>query len=105
MPIRLPLQAVPNQSLSALLDGQSYSLTIKEARGRMVATITINGVTAASGSRFFADTPLIPYAHLEGDGGNFILSTERDALPAYADFDVTQFLFYLTAAEVADARS
>ena len=71
----------------------------------MSATISINDVVVVSGDRFTADAPLIPYEHLEGAGGNFLITTEGDALPAFDQFDVTQFLFYLTAAEVADARS
>ena len=105
MPQRLALQAVPNQSFSALLDDQSYQITLKETQGVMSATIVLNDEVIISGSRFFADGPLIPYEHLEGDGGNFLLRTEQDALPAFDEFDVTQFLFYLSAAEVADARS
>lgn len=105
MPSRLPLRALANQALSALLDEQSYRLTFKETRGVMSVSISINDVTVISGSRFFADAPLIPYAHLEGAGGNFLVTTEGGAIPDFKQFDVTQFLFYLTAEEVADARS
>ena len=105
MPFRLPLRAIANQALSALLDEQSYRLEFKSTRGVMVVTISIDGEPVVSGSRFFSDGLLIPYPHLEGAGGNFVLSTEGDALPAFDQFDVTQFLTYLTAAEIADARA
>lgn len=104
MAIRLPLQAVPNQSFSIQLDGLRYFVEIKAARGIMAATITIDDEVAMTGARFFADTPLIPHASLESGGGNFIMTTELDAIPDYTLFDVTQFLFYLTAADLADAR-
>lgn len=105
MPSRLPLQPTANQALSALLDGQSYRLEFKATRGVMAVSISINDVVVVSGDRFFADAPLIPYAHLEGDGGNFLITTEGDSIPDFAQFDVTQFLIYLTAAEVASARA
>lgn len=105
MSSRLPLQAVPNQAFSALLDGLSYRITLKQAAGVMVATISIDDEEVISGSRFFADSPLIPYPHLENSGGNFVLTTEGDALPVFDQFGVTQFLIYVTAAEVADARA
>jgi len=105
MSFRLPLNTIANQSLSAVFDGQSYQLEFKVAAGVMVVTIAVNGDIVVAGSRFFANAPLIPYRHLEGEGGNFILTTELDALPDYNEFDVTQFLVYLTAAEVSSARS
>lgn len=104
MPVRLVLQAVANQSFTTLLDGITYEISLKQAAGVMVATIALDGTNVLSGSRFFADTPLITYEYLEAAGGNFIMQTEADALPDFEQFDVTQFLFYLTAAEVADAR-
>ena len=105
MSSRLPLQAVPNQAFSALLDGLSYRITLKQATGVMVATISIDDEEVISGSRFFADSPLIPYPYIENGGGNFVMTTEGDALPAFDQFGVTQFLIYVTADEVVDARA
>ncbi len=105
MPTRLPLQAIANQAFSVLLDEQSYRVALNKTQGVMSATISINDEVIVSGSRVFADVPLIPYFYLEGDGGNFLFSTEADAIPDFEQFDVTQFLFYLTAAEVESARS
>lgn len=105
MSFRLPLQPVANQSFSSLLDDINYRLTIKETRGVMSVSISLDEIGVISGSRFFTDSFLIPYPHLEGAGGNFIFTSEGDAIPDFEQFDVTQFLFYVTAAEVADARS
>lgn len=46
-----------------------------------------------------AGTPLLPYRHLVS--GNFLITTENDALPYWPEFGVTQFLFYATEAEFA----
>lgn len=105
MPSRIPLQAVPNQSFALLLEGLSYKITLKSTRGVMAATIEINDVVAVSGARFFADTPLINYDYLEKSGGNFIMTTEADAIPDFNEFGVTQFLIYLDSTEIADARA
>lgn len=105
MPSRIPLQAVPNQSFSTLLEGVTYRIQIQATGDVMSVTISIDDVEIISGAHFFADAPLIPYEYLEGAGGNFLMTTEGDSIPAWRDFEVTQFLYYLTAVEVADARS
>ena len=105
MSFLIPIQAVPNQAFSLLIDEVSYAITLKSARGAMVASVTIDDVLSVSNGRFYADTLIIPYPYLEGAGGNFFITTEADALPVYTEFDVTQFLIYLTVAELADARS
>lgn len=104
MPVRLALQAVPNQSFSALLDDQEYELVFKEIGDAMAVSVSLNGTVLVSNVRFYADDPLIAYEYLEGDGGNFLFTSEDDEIPYYTLFDVTQKLYYLSAAEVADAR-
>lgn len=105
MPIRVPLKPVARQQFSFLADDTSYTIDLKDTRGAMCVSATINDVVTFTNIRFFADAPLIPYLYQEGIGGNFILTVLADALPAFAEFDVTQLLYYLSAAEVADARS
>lgn len=105
MAFRIPLQAIPNQAFSVLLDDITYRLTLKSTSGIMSVSIALDDTQVVSGSRFFTDTPLIPYAYLEGSGGNFIFTSEADELPNYESFAITQFLIYLTAADLADARS
>lgn len=105
MPVRLALQAVPNQSFTTQLDDQSYAITLKATRGVMSASISINGEEIISNAHIVIDAPLITSPYQEGKGGNFIFTTENDNLPFYTSFDITQFLFYLSAAELSDARS
>lgn len=105
MPVSITLQATPNQSLSIQQDNTNYELVFHFARAAATVSITIDGVLVTSGLRFYADTPLIPYAYQEADGGNFVFTTSLDALPDFTEYGVTQFLFYVSAAEVADARA
>jgi len=100
MAFSIPLQAVANQSLSVLLDGLRYDIELKETRNVMSATIAIDETIVVSNARIVADVGLITYSYLRGDGGNFIFTTENDNLPYFTSFDITQFLFYLTADEI-----
>ena len=104
MPVRIPLQATANQSFSVFQDDKNYQISIQSTQGVMSASISIDGTPVTSGDRFTSDAPLIPYAYLELGGGNFIFTTEGENLPAFEQFDVTQFLIYFSASEVENAR-
>jgi len=105
MPVRIPLQAVPNQSFSVLLDNQQYEIAFREiGNSAMAVSMSLNGVVLMSNARFCADDPLIAHPYLEGDGGNFFFVSDDKQIPYYTFFDVTQKLYYLAAAEMADAR-
>lgn len=99
----IPLQAVPNQTLSVQLDGARYVLTFKVAGGIMAADLTRDEVVIVSGQRLVAWAPLLPYTHMEA--GNFAILTENDDLPHYASFGYTQTLVYVSPAELADLRA
>lgn len=100
--IDVSLAALPNQSLTIQLAERVYDIHVREANGVMAATIARDGVTLVSALRITAGTPLLPYRYQEA--GNFVMTTEGDALPYYDQFGVTQFLVYLTAEEVAALR-
>lgn len=95
----IPIAAVANQELSVRLDDQRLVLRLKEARGVMVADLDRDDVRVISATRVLAGEPIIPYHYLES--GNFLLMTINDELPDWRNFETTQTLVYLTAAEVA----
>lgn len=99
--IEVALQAVANQAFSVTLDGSRYLLTLKDSNGVMVADVVRDEVELLRGHRIVAEAPLLPYRFLQGGGGNFVLVTENDELPQYAQFGFSQRLVYLTAAEIA----
>lgn len=101
--IDVGIAAVPNQSLSIQLDERFYDIQLRDVGGGMAATIARDGVTLVSGARVVAGTPLLPYRYQES--GNFLITTDAEALPYYDQFGVTQFLVYLTAAELAAYRA
>jgi hypothetical protein len=101
--IDVSIAAVPNQSLFVQLDERAYSLTFRTTGQSVAVTIVRDDVTLVEGSRVVTGTPLLPYRHQEA--GNFVLSTQDQALPDYAQFGITQFLTYLSADELATARA
>lgn len=106
MSIVVPLSPVPNQALTIRLDGTRYALRLKEAGGVMAVDLDRADRQLVAGMRCVADTPLLPYAHLEGRFGNFIFVTSEDgAIPYWTDFGTRAQLIYLTAAEVGNAAA
>lgn len=99
---QISLDAVPNQSLSVVLNNVRYDLTIKETRGVMVADIVRNDVPVVTGARIVAGQLIIPSLYQED--GNFCIDSEIGAIPYWTEFGVTQFLFFFTAAELEAER-
>ena len=96
------IATLANQALSIQLDERFYEIELREANGVMAATITRDGVTIVSNIRVTAGTPLLPYRYQEA--GNFIMTTDGEAIPYWDQFGVTQFLVYLSADELAAYR-
>lgn len=102
----IPLTAVPNQSLTVLLDGARYELSIKEAGGMMAVSITRATVRLVDSIRAVAGTPVLPYGYLQMGGGNFIFTCANDdVIPYWTDFGVSTQLVYLTPEDIADATA
>lgn len=100
--ITIPLAATPNQKLTAQIGLIRWGLTLKEARGVMVADVERAGVSLLRGSRVVAGQPIIPYGHLED--GNFIITTLNGDLPDWTKFNDSQHLVYMTQAELDAIR-
>jgi hypothetical protein len=101
--IDVAIAAVPNQELTIQLEGIIYDIALREANGIMTASITRDGTPVARNTLAVAGTPLLPYRHQEA--GNFLFTTEDEALPYYDQFGLTQFLVYVTADELAAYRA
>jgi hypothetical protein len=101
--ISVSLAAVPNQSLTVQIADRIYDLSFRLTGAVMSASISRDGVPLVTNLRVTAGTPLLPYRYQEE--GNFLLTTEAEQLPDYAQFEVTQFLVYVTAAELEAYRA
>lgn len=100
--IDVGIAAVPNQTCTVQIADRIYDISLREANGAMSASITRDGVPVITNVRATAGTPLLPYRYQET--GNFLITTEAEAMPYYDQFGVTQFLVYVTPDELAVYR-
>lgn len=101
--ITVGIAAVPNQTLTVQIEDRVYDISLREANGVMSASISRDGVAVVTNVRAVAGTPLLPYRYQET--GNFLITTEAEAMPYYDQFGVTQFLVYVTPDELAAYRA
>lgn len=101
----IPLEAVPNQSLSVQLDETRYDIRLRDIGNMMAVDVSINDELVIEGHRVVGGFPLIPYKYLEGDGGNFIFITDSGDLVYWDQFNITQSLLYFSVDELAVIRA
>ena len=105
MSVNVPIESIPNQSLSIQLDEVRYGIRFKDIGGMMSADISIDDQLIIEGLRVVGGFPLIPYKYLESDGGNFIFITELGDLVYWNQFGITQSLLYFSAEELEIIRA
>lgn len=101
---QIPLQQQPNQSFTVLLDGNQWDFTLKTIGNSTVASLTLNGTDILDSAHAAAGAFIIPAQYLEQGAGNFFFTTQSQQLPYYTQFGQTQFLIYISAAELAALR-
>ena len=99
----IPLQQIPNQSFSIVLDNNQWAFMLKETNDTVSASIVLNNVTVLDNIRAVANALIIPSRYEES--GNFLFITQNFALPNYTQFGVTQLLIYISAAELEAFRT
>jgi hypothetical protein len=97
---QIPLQAVPNQSLSFTADGNRWVVTIKQAVTSMIVDVVINDTAVITGFRIPGDDFILPYKYLGVRQGNLMMTTQQDFLPDWNLFGQTQQLFYWSPDEM-----
>lgn len=98
----IPIQAIPNQTLSVALDGNQWGITLKSAAGIIAVSLVLNGAPVITGLRAVAGKRIIPCKYQEA--GNFAFLCQQQNLPDYTQFGTTQVLVYLSASELAALR-
>lgn len=96
----VPLASAANQAFTVTLDGARWNIRITTAARVMACDVSRDGTLLISGGRAVAGEPLIPYSYLAT--GNFIFTGADETLPDRRAFGVSQFLVYLSAAEIAE---
>lgn len=103
MPVGVPIEAIPSQVLSIVLDSNLYQLTVRQVNGAVAVSVVRNGVDIIDNLIAAAAAPIIPAKYQEA--GNFMFLTASNQLPNYTLFNTSQALFYFTAAELAAFRT
>lgn len=98
---QIPLKVYPRQSLSVVLEGSLYEISLKECSGIMAVTVVRDGEGIVSNRRAVAGMPVIPSRYL--NDGNFILLTDNDELPYYTEFEGSNVLVWVTNEEIDNA--
>lgn len=96
---QIPLKAIERQSLSVMLEGELYDITLKECNGSMAMAIKRGELTILDFRRVCAGIPVIPRGH--SDMGNFIFTSFKDEFPYFNRFESSDQLFYVTMEELA----
>lgn len=104
MPINL--QPIPNQRQQFIADNQQYDIRVWfDGDDMMFMDVTINGEVVASSCECLVGQMVMPYAYLEGLGGNFFWTTASGNNPAYGNFSAADVLLYAAQAEMAAGRA
>ncbi|MDR2093031.1 MAG: hypothetical protein LBP58_06930 [Azoarcus sp.] len=102
--IELALDAIPNQRLSAALEGAYWEIEIKTLdNGTTAVSLWRDGETVIQGVRAMPNRVLIPYAYREA--GNFAFLATGDDYPDYPRFGADVRLVYASAAELSEMRN
>lgn len=101
--LEIPIQAIPNQEFSFLIDAVRYTMALVTLNDNaMAATITRNDVVLITCERIVSGAPLLPYQYLVADHGNFSFVTVNDEAPYWTEFNATQRLIFATPGEIAN---
>lgn len=104
MPIGLEAEA--SQRVKFLADGQAYDIRIWfDGDDMMFMDVTINGVLVAPSCPCIVGQMVLPFAYLEGAGGNFFFTTASGNNPIYTNFGAGDVLLYASHAELATERA
>ena len=101
----IPIENIPNQSLSIQLDEVRYGIRFRDIGGMMSADISIDDQLIIEGLRVVGGYPLIPYKYLEGEGVNFIFLTELGDRVYWDQFGVSESLLYFSADDLGVIRA
>lgn len=99
----IPLQPIPNQQFTIVLDNNRWDIGVKLTDGTISVTLSLNNALVAENLRAVAFGRIIPAQYQEA--GNFGIATQNGEIPDYTKFGVTQYLVYISAAELAVLRT
>lgn len=92
---QIPLEVLPNQSLTIRLSSSRYLIAIKMLSDALMAiSITRDDILLIQNERLVPSTLLLP-EHQALGYGNFMFTTPEDAYPHYSGFDNGHELYFI----------
>lgn len=91
----VPVDVIPNQSLSAVLDGRLYDMRFIALANGLAVDIARDNVPLVTGSRVLPGEFLLPYDYLAD--GNLLMLTENEAIPTW---ETPGILVFVSALEL-----
>jgi len=95
----IPLAALPNQKLTAILDGNRWDISVKLVRGNIAVSLTKNSAVVIQNVRVVGGARILQSRYQED--GNFAILASNESVLDYTQFGVTQYLVYISQAELA----
>lgn len=94
----LPIKTLPNQQLSVILNSNQWDIFIRDVNGAISVSLSKNSVMVAENARAVAGVRILQAAYQED--GNFAIISNNQSVPDYTQFGITQFLVYISPAEL-----
>ena len=95
------LQNIPNQSFSITLNNVDYRIAVRTIQDLTFISVWKNGEVLFYNQICVPNGFVDPYKYISENGKIFFKCLD-DEYPNYKSFGVTQWLYYLTAEEVAE---
>lgn len=99
----IPIQAIPNQQFNIVIDNNRWEIEVKSTNGTISCSIARNNVPLVTNARAVGGMRILPCVYQED--GNFAIITQNQQVPDYREFGVSQFMIYLSAAELEEIRT
>lgn len=98
--IDINLQQLANQELSIALENSRYVIRVVETNTMMAITITQDDTVLIENQRLLPNDFILRRNLVDADSGNFMMLVQDDSIPAFQNFNITQFLVYITSDEL-----
>lgn len=79
----IPIQPIPSQSISVLIEDQSFVFQTRELEGRQYASISLNGDVMCENVLLVNRSYIARCAYKGMQGDFFVLDTQGDEAPNY----------------------
>lgn len=99
MIIPIPLQSLPNQQLSTVLDGQECQITLRQIGTRLYGTLAVDGETVYENAICHHAMSIKAYPTSAFKGTLFFLDTYEQEAPQWEGLGTRWMLYYASEDE------